>query len=83
MNKLGAVLIIIAVIGACYLLLLPIMPVLVDFANTANSTIIDTGRDMAQYPGAVEFLVASPWILFFVPAVIGIVVVVLILRTRK
>ena len=81
MNKLGAVLIVIGIVGACYLLLLVAMPILTDFASTANTTIAADVDDLSAYPGATSGLLAAPWVLFFVPGVIGMIVIVIICRS--
>jgi len=77
-NKLGAVLIVIALVAVCYLILLVVMPTVTGIVETANTTL--STHDLTNYPGASEGLVATPWILWFVPAVIGMIVVVLIVR---
>ena len=79
MNKLGAVIIVVAVVAACYLLLLVTMPILVDFASTANVTMAETSN-LTNYPGAAEGVLMAPWPLFFAPAAIGIILIVMILR---
>ena len=82
MNKLGAVLIIIGVVGVCYLILLVVMPVLANIIVTANASIAADVADVSAYPGAQSFLVSTPWILFWVPGVVGIAAIVLVMRAR-
>lgn len=82
MNKLGAVLIMIGVVGACYLVLLVVIPVLANIIVTANATIVENVADVSAYPGAQSFLVSTPWILFWVPGVVGIAAIILVLRAR-
>lgn len=82
MNKLGAVLIVIAMMVVVNLFLLVAMPILVDFATTANTT-ITADHDLTRYPGASEGLMASPWVLYFAPNVVGMIVIVIILKTRR
>lgn len=82
MSKLGAVLIVIAIMIALNLVLLVVMPVLVEFATTANTT-ITAAQDLTLYPGASEGLIASPWVLYFAPNVIGMIVIVIILKTHR
>ena len=81
MNKIGAVIIVVAVVAVAYILLLLFMPVLVDVVETANTTMANaTANFTTVYPGTGELTVATPWIMLFVPGVIGIIVVVMILR---
>ncbi len=79
MNKIGHVIIVTLIVGAAMLLLLTFMPVVTEMANTANTTMSATSN-MSNYPGTGEFMVAAPWLLFFVPPTIGMVVVVIILK---
>lgn len=79
MNKLGAVAIVVGVVIAAYLLLMVAMPVLVESVSTANVTMHATSN-MSAYPGVAEMTVATPWIMFFVPGTIGIIVIVVILK---
>lgn len=79
MNKFGAVITIVVLIVAVYLLLLVIMPILTSTALTANTTMNATSN-MSLYPGTSGFLMSIPWIVFFVPGVIGIALIVVILR---
>lgn len=78
MNKLGAVLIVIGVMIACYLFLLVVMPVITGIISTANATV--SAQTWANHPGSQGFLQSTPWIMFFVPGTIGIIVIVMILR---
>lgn len=80
MNKFGAVFAISALIIVVYLFLLVIMPIITDLALTANTTMNATSN-MSLYPGTSGFLMSIPWIVFFVPGVIGIAIIVVILRT--
>ena len=79
MNKIGAVAVVIGVVIFCYLILLVAMPILVDFASTANAT-ITASSNLSYYPGTQGFLLSTPWILFFVPGVIGMTIIVIILK---
>lgn len=81
MNKVGPVAIVVGMIIAAYLLLLVVMPVLVDFSIAANTTAA-ASSDMSRMPGASETLIAAPWVLLFVPAGIGMIVIVVILKRR-
>jgi len=56
--------------------------VMVPFANSANMTMAATAN-MTNFPGTSETLVAAPWLLYFAPPVIGIIVIVAALRFNK
>ena len=79
MNKYGAVITVVFLIIIAYLFLLVIMPILTTTALTANTTMNATSN-MSLYPGTSGFLMSIPWIVFFVPGVIGIAIIVVILR---
>lgn len=79
MNKLGAVIIIIGVVIGCYLILLVTQTVVVNLVESANAT-ITASSNLTNYPGTQGFLLSTPWIMWFVPGVIGIVVIVIILK---
>ena len=78
-SKLGSVAWIVGLVIIAYLFLLVAMPVITDAVSTANTTMAATSN-MSNYPGTQEGVLATPWILFFVPGVIGIIAVVLVLR---
>lgn len=81
MNKIGAVIIVVVVVALAYLFVLLFMPILVDAVATANTTMTEATENFTGvYPGTGELTVATPWIMFFVPGVIGIIVIVMILR---
>ncbi len=82
MNKIGAVIIIIVLVTLAELFLLVVMPIVVDLASTANTTIAASGANVTAMPGAQSGLLAAPWILYFVIPVIGIVIIILMLRKR-
>ena len=79
MNKLGAIIIVVGVVMFCYLVILVVMPVLTDAVSTANTTIA-ASANLTDYPGTQGFLLSTPWILFWVPGVIGMILVVIILK---
>ena len=78
-GKVGAVIVVVIMVSLAYLILLVVIPILNTFALSANATMVATSN-MSNYPGTGEFIVAIPWICFFVPACIGIGLVVVILR---
>ena len=53
-----------------------------DTTISVNATLMGA-HNMTRYPGTLGFLLSTPWILYFVPAVIGIVLVVLILKRQS
>lgn len=81
MGKIGHVIIVVAMVVAVYLLMLVVMPVVVDMSLTANST-MNASSNMSLYPGASPALIASPWVLWFVPGVIGMIAIVVILKKQ-
>ena len=79
MNKIGAIVITVAMVIICYLLMLVTVPVMVGLISTANATMV-ASSNMTNYPGTAGFLTSMPWILWFVPGSLGIVVIIMILR---
>jgi len=79
MNKLGAIAIIVGMVIIAYLFLLVAMPVIADAVSTTNTTMAATSN-MTNYPGTQEATLATPWVLFFVPGVIGIISVIITLK---
>jgi len=80
MNKIGAVIVITVMVIAAYLLLLIVVPNVIAPAALSANTAMDASSNMSLYPGTSGFLMSTPWILFFVPGVIGIAIIVVILR---
>ena len=81
MNKIGAVITISSVVILAYLFLLVIIPNIVAPMALSANTAMDASSNMSLYPGTSGFLMSTPWILFFVPGVIGIALIVIILRS--
>jgi hypothetical protein len=79
MNKLGTVGIIVGFVIVAYLLLLVFMTVIVDSASSANATMAATSN-MSNYPGTAEGIIAAPWILWFVPGVVGMIAIIVVLK---
>lgn len=77
MNKIGWVAIIVALTAVSYLILMLVMPILVGVTTTVNATLAPTS---ANHPGAVEVIVATPWLMWWVPGVIGMILIVGILK---
>ena len=80
MNKIGAVIVITFVVILAYFFLLVIIPNIVAPMALSANTAMDASSNMSFYPGTSGFLMSTPWILFFVPGVIGIALIVGILR---
>jgi len=68
-------------VGVSYLLITIVMPVLTDFASTANAT-ITASSNWSDYPGAQGTLLAAPWWLYFAPAIVGGAAIVFVLRSK-
>lgn len=41
---------------------------------------IAAAHNMSQYPGTSGFLLSVPWIMWFIPAVLGIILIVIIMK---
>jgi len=82
MNKFGAIIVTIVLVVIVYLLMLIVVPFLSDIVSTANTTAA-ASENITNLPGSTSFLLAIPWILWFVPGTIGIVAVIMILRFKK
>lgn len=81
MNKIGYVMIVVGIVVALYLILLTVMPTIVNLSITANTTIAGSGVDIAAMPGSTDMLILAPWLLWFVPGVIGMIAIVVILKS--
>lgn len=80
MHKILAIAIVCGGVIIVHLLLLVVMPILADFASTANLT-MTASSDLTKYPGSAEGVLVAPWVLWFVPGALGIVIIVGILRS--
>lgn len=78
-NKYGQVAFVCVVVFITYLMMLVVISWMADITLAVNTTLNATSN-MSNYPGTSEFLLSIPWILFFVPGVLGIAAVVVILR---
>lgn len=78
-NKYGQVAFVCVVVFITYLMMLVVIPWMADITLAVNTTLNATSN-MSNYPGTSEFLVAIPWILWWIPGVLGIAAVVVILR---
>jgi len=78
-NKIGQVILVVIGVTILYLLMLVVMPIMTEMASTANAT-ITSDSNPANYPGGTSFLLAIPWICWFIPGTIGMAVIVFILK---
>ena len=81
MSKAKSIALLVAGITICYIVLAIFIKFVADTALTTNAT-LHAGSNMTQYPGTSGFLLSTPWLLYFVPAIIGIVWLVIILKKR-
>ena len=81
MNKIGHVAIVVTLVVVVYLILLVVIPFLADVTLTTNTTIASSGVNVSAMPGSTEILILSPWFLWFAPGVIGMVVIIIILKS--
>lgn len=79
MNKLGAIAITVFFVIVTYIIMLITVPVMVGLIATANATMV-ASSNMTNYPGTAGFLTSMPWICWFIPASLGIIVIISILR---
>lgn len=81
MSKPRMILLVVMGISLVYVMLSVFIKFLADTTVSVNAELA-AAHNMTQYPGASGFLLASPWILYFAPAAIGIVLIVLILKRK-
>lgn len=79
MNKEKAILVIVVGVIIAYIAVIVVVPWLADITVSVNTTLAGA-HNMSQYPGTSEFLLASPWILYPMPAVLGLIAVVIVLK---
>lgn len=79
MSKAKAIFGVIIGVIVCYGVLAVFVKFLADQSVTTNQA-LDVAHNMAQYPGTSGFLLSTPWIMYFVPTVIGIILIVMVLR---
>lgn len=72
------------VIGGVVLIYIVVSVFIVFLANTAVSvnTSMAAAHNFSNYPGFSGFLLSCPWLLYVIPAVGGIIWIILILRRR-
>jgi hypothetical protein len=81
MNKAKAVAWIVAGVVIFCLLLTLFMPIFTETASGANMTIAATSN-WSDYPGSQGALLAMPWLIFFIPFIVGGVLIVIVLKKR-
>jgi len=69
-------------VGMLYAMLAIFIKFLADTTVSVNQELAATSN-MAAYPGTSDFLLASPWVLYIAPAVIGIITIVVVLKRRE
>ncbi len=79
MNKFKSIAIILAFVIIVYLLMMIFMPIVAGFAESTNAEMASSSN-MTNYPGTAGFLTSMPWILWFVPGVIGMISIVVTLK---
>jgi len=79
-KKILAVAIVCTLVAGCYLFMMVVMPFLGDVISTSNAT-ITADSNWANYPGSQGAFISIPWILWFVPVTIGMVIIVIILKS--
>ncbi len=79
MNKYKTVILTLVFVSIAYLLMIVFVPILGDFAGSANATMA-ASSNMANYPGTSGFLLATPWIMWFVPGAIALIVIIITLK---
>lgn len=82
MNKAKAITFIISGVVIAYIFLLAMWEVLTGVVAD-SSAIIGANPNLDQYIGAKEGLDVMPWVLFFLPAVIGIIAVIVVMKSPE
>ena len=82
MTKFKSIALLIVGIAMLYGMLAIFISFLADTTVTTNAT-LEASSNMTQYPGTSGFLLSTPWLLYFAPAIIGIVWLVIILKRRE
>ena len=82
MSKFKSIALLIVGILMLYGVLAIFISFLADTTVSVNQS-LNASTNMTAYPGTSGFLLSTPWVLYFVPAVIGIVWLVVILKKRE
>lgn len=81
MSKTRAIAYVIFGVSLSYIPLGVFIKFLADTSVSVNADLA-AGSNMSNYPGTSGFLLNIPWILYFAPVIIGIVLIVIILKRR-
>ena len=81
MRQFGHVILVIVFVCVVYVILLVVMPTVTSLVSTANYT-IEASVNTSLQPGSTSILLMAPWILWWIPACLGILVIVLILKHK-
>ena len=79
MGKAKAIVWVIIGVGMLYALLAIFINFLAGVIVSVNQD-LDVAHNMSLYEGTSDFLLATPWILYIAPAIIGIIVIIVILK---
>lgn len=82
MSKFRQVAWVIAGVTLLYVMLAIFIDFLAGITVSVNQA-LDVAHNMTQYEGTSGFLLATPWILYIAPAVIGIISIVVILKRKE
>lgn len=82
MSKFKQVVWVIIGVSIVYIMLAIFINFLADITVSVNADLA-AAHNMSQYEGTSGFLLATPWILYIAPAVIGIIVIVVLLKRRE
>lgn len=82
MSKVKQVAWVIIGVSLVYVMLAIFIKFIADTTVSVNQELA-AAHNMSQYQGTSDFLLASPWILYIAPAVIGIIAIVVILKRRE
>lgn len=81
MNKYVSVALIVAAVVVAYMLITVLQPITVSMVESANTT-ISASSNLSNYPGTQAALIGWPWWLWFVPAFLGTILVVVELKRQ-
>lgn len=79
MGKAEAIVWVMIGVGMMYAMLAIFIKFIADTTVTVNQA-LDVAHNMTQYEGTSGFLLATPWILYIAPAILGIILIVVILK---
>lgn len=79
MSKTRAIAYVVMGITMVYLMLAVFIKFLSDTTVSVNAELA-AAHNMSNYPGTSGFLLSTPWILYFAPALLGIILIVVILK---